>query len=126
MSMNCPICKNKLRWKDLTRDKLDEAPLKLGLAWPRVYCRFCGVELRSSTLSLIVGGLVFIAGISFFLAAILISEHPASRWIMVAGFLSIAIVPIWVHQFHRFVAKLDPNLSLKRDRESRAILEKHH
>ncbi len=112
--LRCPTCAMAFVWKELKRDDLSAAPRRFGLAWPRVYCPHCGVQLRSSFGSLFTYGLVACVSIILF-SANWFFEGVLSKIFYMAGLLLLLASGLIAFKSHQFVSIGQPKLKPKND-----------
>jgi hypothetical protein len=77
------------------------APKRLNVSWPRYYCPQCGVELRSSSRSLLPSFLLFIVGLVALLATSRLSA-PFAGVVQVLGSAALGVsllLAYWLHKW---------------------------
>ncbi|PIX59647.1 MAG: hypothetical protein COZ47_11465 [Lysobacterales bacterium CG_4_10_14_3_um_filter_64_11] len=96
------MCQHDLPWRVLRRDDAEAAPRRFGLAWPRSYCPYCGVQLRSNFRSLAAGLLLTGSAMTLF-GINIIASGPWPQRLVTAALLGLLLAAPLAWRLHRYV-----------------------
>jgi hypothetical protein len=97
----CPACGKQISSKGLRIEPIASAPTRFGLTWPRYYCPHCGVQLRSSSRSLLGAFVLFAAGTGLLITQLALPTS-AGEVTNVLGSTLLLAAFICAYWFHRW------------------------